>query len=76
MIDIETLETEARANEPKVIYDMIKASCNCGTLDCKCDGNFYYPSTMKGCGAKAVLLEKTITVTYNDGTVATYTEPA
>jgi hypothetical protein len=69
MIDISTLEAEARANEPKVIYDMYKATN--GTA------SEWNTITFNGGGsAQATLAEKTLTLTYLDGTVATYTEPA
>lgn len=69
MIDIEALTEEAKANEPKVIYDMYKASN--GTADS------WDTVTLNGGGsAHAVLSGKTLTLTYADGTVATYTEPA
>jgi hypothetical protein len=61
-------------NEAKIIYDMIKASCNCNTDDCKCDGVFNYDLTLKGIAAIAIVSDKSIILTYLDGTVSTYTE--
>jgi hypothetical protein len=69
MIDIDALTAEARANEPKVIYDMYKATN--GTA------SEWNTVTFNGGGsAQAALAGKTLTLTYSDGTVATYTEPA
>jgi hypothetical protein len=60
-------------NEAKIIYDMIQASCNCNTEDCKCDGVFNYSTTLKGIEATAVVSGNSIIVTYVDGTLSTYT---
>ena len=57
---------QAKNNEAKVIYDMMKAS---GT-----EGTVIYPSTLKGIEATAIVSGKSITLTYVDGTVSTYTE--
>lgn len=75
MIDIKTLEAEAKANEPKTIYNMYKVSCDCveGT-DCGCLEEWYTPTLNGGGSAKAVVVDKTITLTYIDGSTATYTE--
>ena len=69
MDDIEALEAEARANEPKTVYDMYKATN--GTLS-----EWELPTLNGGGSAQAIILGKTLTLTYSDGTVATYTEPA
>lgn len=61
-IDIE----QAKDNEAQVIYDMMKAS---GT-----EGVVVYPSTLKGIEATAIVNGKTITLTYVDGTISSYTE--
>jgi hypothetical protein len=75
MIDIETLEAEAKANEPKTIYNMYKVSCNCAEgTDCGCLEEWYTPTLNGGSSAKAVVVDKTITLTYIDGSTATYTE--
>jgi hypothetical protein len=67
MIDIEVLTAEAKANEPKTLYDSYKVT---GSLKTTWD-----TVTFNGGGsAKAVVEYKTITLTYIDGTTATYTE--
>lgn len=67
MIDIEALTAEAKANEPKVIYDSYKA--------CNGQESSWNTVTLNGGGsAHAVVVDKTITLTYIDGTVTTYTE--
>jgi hypothetical protein len=77
MDNIEALEAEAKANEPKTIYDMYKASCSCaGETDCGCPEQWNLPTLNGGGSAQAVISGKTLTLTYADGTVATYTEPA
>jgi hypothetical protein len=58
---------QARDNEAQVIYEMIKASNST-------DGVFNYPSTLKGIEATAVVIGKSIILTYVDGTESTYTE--
>jgi hypothetical protein len=75
MIDIKTLEAEAKANEPKTIYNMHKASCGCeNKADCGCPEEWTTMTFLHGGSAKAVVVDKTITLTYADGTVSTYTE--
>jgi hypothetical protein len=67
MIDIDALTEEAKANEPKVIYDSYKA--------CNGQETSWHTVTLNGGGsAQAVVTGKTITLTYADGSVATYTE--
>lgn len=67
MIDINALTAEAKANEPKTLYDSYKVT---GSLESTWD-----TVTLNGGGsAKAVVVDKTITLTYVDGTVSTYTE--
>lgn len=69
MIDINALTEEAKANEPKVIYDMYKASN--GIADS------WDTLTFNGGGsARATISGRTLTLYYTDGTVSTYTEPA
>jgi len=58
---------QAKENEAKVIYEMMKASNNG-------EGTFNYPSTLKGIEATAVVNGQSIVLTYVDGTVSTYTE--
>jgi hypothetical protein len=58
---------QAKENEAQVIYDMIKASD-------VTEGEFEYPSTLKGIEATAVVSGNSISLTYVDGTVSTYTE--
>jgi hypothetical protein len=67
MDDIEALEAEARANEPKTLYDSYKATGNSEST--------WDTVTLNGGGsAKAVVSGNTITLTYVDGTISTYTE--
>ena len=58
---------QAKENEAQVIYEMIKASD-------VTEGEFKYPSTLKGIEATAVVNGNSIILTYVDGTVSTYTE--
>lgn len=67
MIDIEALTAEAKANEPKTLYDSYKAQNSTVTE--------WNTVTLNGGGsARVVVSGKTITVNYTDGTIATYTE--
>jgi hypothetical protein len=66
-MNIDTLIEQAKENEAKVIYEMIKASNNN-------EGVFNYPSTLKGIEANAVVDGNSLILTYVDGTVSTYTE--
>lgn len=58
---------QAKENEAQVIYEMIKASN-------VIEGEFTYPSTLKGIEATAIVNGNNIILTYVDGTVSTYTE--
>lgn len=67
MIDIEALIAEAKANEPKVLYESYKAQNS--TV------NEWNTVTLNGGGsARVVVSGKTLTLYYTDGTTATYTE--
>jgi hypothetical protein len=67
MIDIEALTAEAKANEPKTLYDSYKVQ-NLTVAE-------WDTVTFNGGGsARAVISGKTLTLYYTDGTVATYTE--
>jgi hypothetical protein len=67
MIDIDALTKKAKANEPKTLYDSYKVS---GARESSWD-----TVTLNNDGtAHAVVVDRTITLTYIDGTVATYTE--
>lgn len=75
MNNIEELITLAKENEAKTIYDMHKASCNCeNEVDCDCPDEWGTMTLLNGGSAKAVVVGKTITLTYINGSVATYTE--
>ena len=67
MIDIDALTAEAIANEPKTLYDSYKAQ---NSIDTEWDTM----TLLNGGSAKAVVVGKTITLTYINGSVATYTE--
>jgi galactokinase/mevalonate kinase-like predicted kinase len=74
-MNIETLLAEAKANEPKTVYDMYKASCECsGDTDCNCPEEWDLPTFNGGGSARAVISGKILTLYYTDGTTATYTE--
>lgn len=75
MDNIEQLIALAKENEAKTIYDMHKASCGCeNEADCDCPEEWTTMTLLHGNSARAVVSGKTITLTYVDGTVSTYTE--
>lgn len=57
-------------NEAEVLYNMYKIQ---GNLQ---DGEWDTPVCCRTEQAHMVIAGKTLTLTYSDGTVATYTEPA
>lgn len=66
MINIDSLLAEAKANEPRVLYESYVAS---GATESE-----WTTTTLIGGGsAKAVVAGKTITLYYADGTVDSYT---
>lgn len=67
MIDIESLTAEAKENEPKTLYESYKAT---GSRESAWDTM----TLLHGGSARAVVVGKTITLTYVDGTTSTYTE--
>lgn len=67
MINVDFLVIEAKANEPKTIYDMHNASCGCK------DETWDTLTFNHGGSAKAVIKDNTLTLYYADGTVSTYT---
>lgn len=75
MDNIDDLIALAIQNEAKTIYDMHKASCSCeDETDCGCVDEWDTMTLLHGGSAHAVVADKTITLTYIDGTVSTYTE--
>ena len=57
-------------NEAEVLYKMYKAQNNLQDIDIET------PVCCRTEQARMVISDKTLTLTYSDGTVATYTEPA
>jgi hypothetical protein len=64
---MDDLIEQAKNNEAKVIYDMFKVTG-------KTDGEWDTLTLNNGGSAKAILAGNTITLTYVDGTISTYTE--
>ena len=74
MPHIDSLITVAEANEARVIYDMHKASCACPVpTDCNCVDNWETKTLLNGGFAKASISGETLTLTYTNGVIATYT---
>lgn len=75
MDNIEQLIALAVQNEAKTIYDMHKVACACeNEADCDCPEEWDTVTLLNGGSARAVISGKTLTLTYVDGTVSTYTE--
>jgi hypothetical protein len=74
MAHINELIAIAEVDEAKVIYEMHKASCSCPVpTDCNCADEWDTNTLLNGGSAHAVLSGETLTITYINGVVATYT---
>lgn len=74
MPHIDSLITIAEANEAKVIYDMHKVSCPCPVAtECNCATEWDTPTLLNGGSAKVSISGETLTLTYTNGVIATYT---
>jgi hypothetical protein len=73
-IIIDSIISEAKQDEAKTLYFNHKASCNCpDPANCNCPEEWDTLTLTHGGSAHCVLSGNTITVTFTDGTVSTYT---